>query len=140
GGVPAALAGIVATPIRIAASAVILHIAPPPLRRTPCGVRRTSAAERRERVGSPDELIRLGADHVPAAGELAVEEQPAHVARAPEKREKALTRETLRHVAARVDEIGPHRADGGIVRPDEQRPAPVPSSAEVLTRRAPRRR
>src|SRR5207248_8861808 len=115
GGVPAAPAGTVAIPVRIAASAVILLIAPPPLRRTPRGARRASGAERRERVGPPEELIRLRADHVPVAVELAVEEQAAHVPRAPEKREKPLAREPLHHVAARVDEIRPHRADGGIV-------------------------
>src|SRR5262249_57319549 len=43
-------------------------------------------------------------------------------------------------VAARVDEVRPHRTDGGIVRPDEQRPAPVPPAAEIFAGGAPRRR
>src|SRR5437867_3297985 len=100
-----------------------------------------SASECDERFVAPDELLRIGADHVSAPVELAVHEEPPDVAGTPQEREETRARHPLRDVAAPVDEIAPHRADGRIARPHEQRPAPVPAPAEVLpgvtTRRGP---
>src|SRR5262249_29473027 len=54
--------------------------------------------------------------------------------------DERLSGEMLRAVATAVHEVAPHGTDRGVARPDEERPAPVPATAEVLARSAPRRR
>src|SRR5207249_2576166 len=73
-----------------------------------------SASECDERFVAPDELLRIGADHVSAPVELAVHQEPPDVAGAPQERAEARARHPLRDVAAPVDEIAPHRADGRV--------------------------
>src|SRR5437867_6403548 len=99
-----------------------------------------SASECDERFVAPDELLRIGADHVAAPVQLAVHQEPPDVAGAPQEREEAGARHPLRDVAARVHQVAPHRADGRVARPHEERPAPVPPSAEVLARMTAHRR
>src|SRR5437773_1957308 len=117
-----------------------LRITSPPLPPAPATRAPRSGAERGERVGPPNELIGLGADHVSVVIELPVEQEAAHVAGAAQERDEPLAREPLRHVATRVHQVAQHGPYGGIARPYEERPAPVPPAAQVLARRAARGR
>src|SRR5438128_2508088 len=97
-----------------------------------------SGAERRERLVPLNELLGLGPDDAAVAVELAVEQEPAHVAGATQKRDEPLAREPLHHVATRVHQVAPHGPHGGVARPYEERAAPFPPAAQVLARRTAR--
>src|SRR5262249_35554350 len=87
-----------------------------------------------------DQLIGFGPDHVPRTVELPVKQESADIARPAQERDEGITREPLGYIPPSVHEVAPHRADCPVVRPDEERPAPVPAPAQVLTGGPPRRR
>ena len=68
---------------------------------------------------------------------FAVEQEPADIASTAQERHERLTRETLGYVAPALHEVAPHRSDRPVVRPDEERPAPVPATTQVLARGPP---
>src|SRR5262249_23660161 len=92
--------------------------------------------QRRQRFLALDELIRLRPDHLPRSLELAVDQEPADLARPSQERGERIARQPLRDVVAPGHECLPGIADGGLAGPDEERPPPVPATAEIL-RRAP---
>src|SRR5437867_802539 len=99
-----------------------------------------STPENGQCLGTPDQLIGLGPNHVPCAVQLPVEQESTNVACTPQERDERITRETLGHVPPPMHEIAPHRSDRPVVRPDEECPAPAPATTQVLARGPPHRR
>src|SRR5262249_44794500 len=62
---------------------------------------------------------------------------PADLARPPQERGERIARQPLRDVVAPGHECLPGIADGGLAGPDEERPPPVPATAEILRRASP---
>src|SRR5262249_36949302 len=102
----------------------------------PRGAPAGSVTERRERVFAPDQLLGLRPDHLATTFELAVEKQAADVDGPLEEADDRPAAGTRGHVPPSTDEAPPPRPDRRFAGPHEQRPAPVPSSAEILGRRA----